>query len=637
MPSVSWIWNGVFILGLLGALWSVGAALIGIKKGTRRYEGGSGFWRTFCNMAVAAGFYGWLGFSLYDCRRLFQPEQSAADFWRDAPASGVLAVVLLFAIFLIIGVYNALAMYFPKEKERPYGSMLLLSVASGIGNASMIFVINSAIAGSGTVRLHMLPYFILGMLFFVFGQRLLRLRLIRMTNGIVYDKRMEVITNILNAPYENVESMERGKIETCLNNDTETVSSFANKLVSMATWSVTIAAGFIYLAFISMEGFLLSLGVVLLASGLFFTLIKSANRLWEETRDIQNVFFKFIHDLIYGFKELYLHRNKARDFRSTMGESCKTYRDKRMMAEGKVANVVVIGDMLFAAVIGCVVFAFPYLFASIQEGSLRSFVFVFLYMAGPLTSILNSLPELFQARISWNRMKQFSKDLSGFHERPWEEVRLDASASDVTLKLEEARYEYRKSEEQSFAVGPIDYEFRSGELIFIVGGNGSGKSTLAKLITGLYEPKAGTVTLNGEAISAGDIGGHVSTIFSDAYLFDRLYGIDFSSVEEEAGGYLRLLGLQNKVRIQDGRFSTTQLSTGQRKRLALLVSYLDDKPICLFDEWAADQDPEYREFFYTNLLPDLKAKGKCVIVITHDDRYFDMADKVIKMEMGRIA
>lgn len=636
MPSVSWIWNGVFILAMLGALWSIGAALVGIKKGARRYGGGSG-WRNLYNIGLAAAFYGWLGFCLYESRRLFEPEQSSSAFWQDAPASGVLAVVILFVTLLLIGVHLTLVMLYPKEKERPYGSMMLLSFVSGIGNASMIFVVNAAIAGNGTVRLHMLPYFILGMLFFVFGQRLLRLRLIRMTNGIVYDKRMEVISNILNAPYENVETMERGKIETCLNNDTETVSSFANKMVSMGTWSVTITAGFVYLAFISMEGFLLSLGVVLLASMLFFTLIKSANRLWEETRDIQNVFFKFIHDLIYGFKELYLHRNKARDFRDNMGASCETYRDKRIMAEGKVANVVVIGDMLFAAVIGCVVFAFPYLFASIQEGSLRSFVFVFLYMAGPLTSILNSLPELFQARISWNRMRQFSKDLSGFQERPWEEVRLDSPASELTLKLEEARYEYRKNEEQAFAVGPIDYEFRSGELIFIVGGNGSGKSTLAKLITGLYEPKDGVVTLNGKAMGAGDIGSHVSTIFSDAYLFDRLYGIDFASKEEEANGYLKLLGLQSKVRIQDGRFSTTQLSSGQRKRLALLVSYLDDKPICLFDEWAADQDPEYREFFYTNLLPDLKTRGKCVIVITHDDRYFDMADKVIKMEMGRIA
>ncbi|MNN47971.1 ABC transporter ATP-binding protein YojI [compost metagenome] len=129
----------------------------------------------------------------------------------------------------------------------------------------------------------------------------------------------------------------------------------------------------------------------------------------------------------------------------------------------------------------------------------------------------------------------------------------------------------------------------------------------------------------------------MSTIFSDAYLFDRLYGIDYAEKEKEAQVYLRLLGLQDKVTIRDGQFSTTRLSTGQRKRLAMLVSYLDDKPICLFDEWAADQDPEYRAYFYTTLLPDLRSRGKCVIVITHDDRYFDMADKLIKLEMGKIA
>jgi cyclic peptide transporter len=500
----------------------------------------------------------------------------------------------------------------------------------------MIFVVNAAIAGNGNFSTELLPYFVLGMLAFVCGQKLLRSRLIRMTNGIVYDKRMEVLSVVLNAPYANVEAMERGKIEACLNNDTETVSSFANRMVSVGTWSVTIIAGFTYLAALSLPGFLFSLAVVIAASGAFFGILRSANRLWEQTRDIQNVFFKFIHDLIYGFKELYLNRRKAFDFRDDMEQSCASYRDKRSQAEVKVANVVVIGDLLFASVIGTVVFAFPHLLPGIGNGELRSFVFVFLYMAGPLTSILNTLPDLFQARISWRRIRKFTEELSEIGGRTDLEPG-SKEAAEVMLRLEQAVYEYSRGSEGSFSVGPIDYEFRSGELVFVIGGNGSGKSTLAKLVTGLYEPNAGRITLNGEPIGAGAIGDYVSTIFSDAYLFDRLYGIDFEAKAEEARHYLQVLGLQDKVAIEGGRFSTTRLSTGQRKRLALLVSYLDDKPICLFDEWAADQDPEYREYFYTALLPELRSKGKCVIVITHDDRYFGMADKLIKLEMGKIA
>ncbi|MBW5445449.1 cyclic peptide export ABC transporter [Cohnella sp. CFH 77786] len=636
MPNAAAVGLIAIGIGLAGCLAGIASACAGIRSGKRLLQQPGP--RSGKSLLLAAGIYGWLGYCIYGAGQLFSPpEVSAAEYWRDASFAEIALAGMAFALALLFGAYVALTSRYSRKGERPYVTLLLLSVISGFGNASMIFVVNAAIALTGSARLALLPYFVLGMLLFVCGQRLLRFRLIRMTNGMVYDKRMEILDAILGAPYEKVERLERGKIETSLNNDTEIVSAFANRLVSIGTWTVTIIAGFVYLALLHGPGFLLSLAVVAAASGAFYAILRSADKLWEQTRDIQNVFFKLIHDLIYGFKELYLHRGKARDFREEMGNRCASYRDKRMKAEGKVAAVIVVGDLLFAAVIGSVVFAFPLLFAGIGTDELRSFVFVFLYMAGPLTSILNSLPELFQARISWRRLKRMSEELAALRgRRTAPEISLEETG--LALRLENAVYAYGgHEEEQAFAVGPIDLELRSGELIFIVGGNGSGKSTLAKLITGLYEPKDGTVTLNGKRLHAGDIGDYVSTIFSDAYLFDRLYGIDFAAKEREAQTYLALLGLQDKVSIQDGRFSTTRLSTGQRKRLALLVSYLDDKPICLFDEWAADQDPEYREFFYTSLLPDLRSRGKCVIVITHDDRYFGMADRLIKLEMGKIA
>ena len=57
----------------------------------------------------------------------------------------------------------------------------------------------------------------------------------------------------------------------------------------------------------------------------------------------------------------------------------------------------------------------------------------------------------------------------------------------------------------------------------------------------------------------------------------------------------------------------------------------------VFDEWAADQDPTFRHLFYTELLPELRAKGHLLVVISHDDRYFHIADRVITMKAGRIA
>ena len=176
----------------------------------------------------------------------------------------------------------------------------------------------------------------------------------------------------------------------------------------------------------------------------------------------------------------------------------------------------------------------------------------------------------------------------------------------------------------------------AGELVFIVGENGSGKTTLLKLILGLYDPQQGEILLNGETVGPqrrDDYRQFFSAIFFDYFLFDDLVvpnGIDAAVIRD----YLQNLDIADKVSIENGHFSTTDLSTGQRKRLALIQVYLENKPILVFDEWAAEQDPTFRRVFYRQLLPDLKRQGKTLIVISDDDRYFDVADRVVRLERG---
>jgi putative ATP-binding cassette transporter len=198
---------------------------------------------------------------------------------------------------------------------------------------------------------------------------------------------------------------------------------------------------------------------------------------------------------------------------------------------------------------------------------------------------------------------------------------------------------HREQEDESFTLGPIDLAFRPGELVFITGGNGSGKTTLLKLITALYLPESGEIRMDGKMISQQNVDAfreQFSVVFSDFHLFETILGIDKPELDAKAIHYLKQLHLENKVRYQDGNFSTTELSQGQRKRLALLTAYLEDRSIYIFDEWAADQDPHFKQIFYYELLPALKARGKTVLVITHDDRYFRIADRLIKLENGKL-
>ncbi|WP_336082383.1 ATP-binding cassette domain-containing protein [Nocardia sp. SSK8] len=197
-----------------------------------------------------------------------------------------------------------------------------------------------------------------------------------------------------------------------------------------------------------------------------------------------------------------------------------------------------------------------------------------------------------------------------------------------------------EGEESGFRLGPIDLVFEPGQISFIVGGNGSGKSTLAKLITGLYVPRTGSLSLNGERIDHDNIEWYrqnSSAVFTDFHLFEDYLGFDRPGIDEEVQRYLDELQIAHKVTVRDGRLSTVDLSQGQRKRLALLTALLEDRQIYVFDEWAADQEPRFREVFYREILTDLKRRGKTVIVITHDDRYFDCADQLVKLDFGLVA
>lgn len=544
------------------------------------------------------------------------------------------SIVIGALLFCLYFVTNSI---FTRDNKISFIPLVIISVVSGFGNALIIFVINETLSRNSGFESGLLLFFLLGIAIYVVGQKLVRTRMINITNGIIYSKRIDLIDKITATSFQSLESVEDGKIHAGLNNDTETISNFANAFINCITSIVTLVFCFIYLGIISFFGFLISLFVIFLAVALYFFVSRSANMTWEKTRDIQNVFFKFINDLLRGFKELRINNQKQNEFKKDMKESCKNYKETKRIGDLKFTNAFIVGELLFIFVIGAVAFLFPLIFKEIHSDTLRNYVFVFLYMTGPIHGILNSVPNIVQARISWNRINELSKQLSLLENKKLGTPEAVQSSESVNLQLQDVEYTYKNENGETFSVGPVNYTFKAGEIVFITGGNGSGKSTLAKLITGLYAPDKGTITINGDALHTDiDPGHNYSAIFSDYHLFDKLYGIDHLDKEVEIEKYLKILQIDEKLSIKNGEVSTIKLSSGQRKRLALLISYLEDKPICLFDEWAADQDPDFRKFFYNTLLTELKQSGKCIISITHDDTYFHVADRVIKMELGKI-
>ena len=270
---------------------------------------------------------------------------------------------------------------------------------------------------------------------------------------------------------------------------------------------------------------------------------------------------------------------------------------------------------------------------------MMAYTLTLLYLMTPLQEVLNTLPELIRANVALKTTEELGLALS--QETPEELLETDLPVAEwKTLELKSVIHAYhREGESESFILGPIDLSFWPGELVFIVGGNGSGKTTLVKLLTGLYSPEEGSILLDGELIREANRAfyrQHFSAVFSDFYLFKQMLGLINPKLKHQAQEYLAELKLSHKVQVVDGKLSTTDLSQGQRKRLALLTAYLEDRPIYVFDEWAADQDPQFKAVFYMQILPGLKARGKTVFVITHDDRYYDCADRIIKLDEGKV-
>lgn len=623
---------GFFILCTLAFYVSIP---LDIMKGMRRFEGLNlkkiGRW--------ALAFFAFIPF-LYGIYLL--PGAINGVNWDTAlvfgPASFKVAITLMMVSMGMSWLGFVISSLFPQQNKykRQAPLLLVLSVASGGANAIIIFLINASVF-STTGLFYQLYFFVTAFLLYIIGRKILQTELIKITFDIIYDLRMNLVGKIFNTSYQRFEKIDRGRILATLNDDTNQISNAANILVMFVTSIITIFGSFIYLAAMAFWATALTLLVVFFVAALYYVVTEKTNILFEEARDTQNQFMGFLTGMIDGFKELSMHYNKRTEYQADVAGSVDALRKKLGFALIKFVNAFLVGESLLIITLAAVGFGIARVFPDISRFTIMGFIMILLYLIGPFNVLLRSVPEIMRMRISWVRVQEFSKDVPANIDpsaiKPVEKL----PSSIESIRAEGVMFEYKSDNEiERFRIGPLDFEANKGEIVFIVGGNGSGKTTLAKILTGLYIPEGGVVRINGQEKANYELGEYFSVVFSDYHLFEKLYNVDLTSREEEIRKYLKLLRLEQKVVLEDNAFSTVDLSGGQRKRLALLQCYLEGQPIYLFDEVAADQDPEFRKFFYRDLLMRMKAEGKIIIAVTHDDHYFDVADKVIKMDMGQI-
>ncbi len=516
-----------------------------------------------------------------------------------------------------------------------------VGIIGGISSAALMVVINERLKSSSvSVSSFALSFvgFVLAVLVSNLGSRLL---LVHLSQKATYELNVRLCKHVLATPLRRLEEIGMHRILTTLTQDVPAITAALIELPFLLINITIIVVCLAYLGWLSLTvlaGLVVCLGLGIAS----FTLLRSrARSSLKFAREEADILFGHFRALTEGTKELKLNRRRQEEFFSRVLEpTADKYRRHYIKGRTVYAAVHSWGQVLYFIVIGLMLFVLP----AIQDvglATLTAYTITVLYMRTPVGALMELAPVLGAANVALEKVERLGLSLAAAAPN---ESRADGLAPSVgaweRIDFHEVTHTYfQEREERNFVCGPINLTLYPGELVFVMGGNGSGKTSLAKLITGLYTPESGEIRLDGEVVTDRNrdhYRQHFSVVFSDFYLFRQLLGLSRNDLDEQTRAGIKRLQLDHKVEIEGDSLSTTELSQGQRKRLALLVALLEDRPIYLFDEWAADQDPAFREVFYLELLPELKARGKAVIVISHDDRYFHVADRLIKMDYGKI-
>ena len=513
---------------------------------------------------------------------------------------------------------------------------LCASVLSGIGASLLVALVNESLEVSRAELPRLGAKFAVLSLTMLLFRWLSQSQFVELSEATLARLRVHISRSLAEAPLRSLEAWGQGRLLSVLAEDIGVVADFFVALPRLVMHGAVVLGCLGYLAWLSWKVFLFAFVVVLIGLSGHLLGAGRANEHLRRARQEESRLFGHFRSLFTGAKELKLHaRRRGAFFSHVLSTSVESVRRAHMAGYSIHAASGSFRIFLFYVVIGGVLFLFGERFG--VDDSVRSgYAIMFLYMMLPLHALVEASPEISRTRVVLENIRSIG--VGSFTAPPSiEPVAVPAFSG---LSLSGVTYSYRRdTEEGMFELGPLSLDLEPGELVFLIGGNGSGKTTLAKLLVGLYEPEAGRISASGVVVDAAGrerYRQHFAAVFSDFHLFSRLLGMTREQLDQRAGELLADFDLEHKLTVTDGVFSTTSLSSGQQKRLALLVAFLEDRPVYVFDEWAADQDPAYKRVFYERVLPELKKRGKSVIVITHDDRYFHLADRCLRLEAGKL-
>lgn len=530
-----------------------------------------------------------------------------------------------------------------KESEKSKLKLILLTAVSGLSCTGVLAIINVGAQNLPTDSIDLVVYaslFVAMLCIFGASQKYILMSWIDCIEEILFRIKLRLVDKIRRTDLIKMEQIGKAEIYNRLTLECSVISQMGPYVIASLQVAIMLVFVFGYIAFMSLFAALLLF--VMITTGV---LLYHKNNLHiqaelDATNKIEVNFFVSLTNILDGLKEIKLNRKKSNDLIGHFTLISRKLADLRIRTGGKFSENLVFSELIIYLILGSIVFVLPQLIPDIV-GGIVSITTAFLFSVGPLNNLVSMIPVFGKINAALINIYALEKelDLHGTADEMQPNEGENRFSNFASIVLKKIFFEYaNEGTGEVFSVGPIDLTIKRGEVLFIVGGNGSGKTTLLKMLTMLYRPLTGTINVDETLIGNANYLPYrelFTAIFYDFHLFDKLYGLKDAN-SKRVYELLKLMKIENKTEFKDNGFTKIDLSSGQRKRLALIVAFLEDKPIYIFDEWAANQDPRFKDYFYDELLTKLKGEGKTVIAASHDDRYYHLADRIIKLENGKI-
>lgn len=532
--------------------------------------------------------------------------------------------------------------FFQKESNKPLHKLGLYTAVSGLASTGVLAVINwvARKEDSQALDISQLLMFVAVVGIFITTQKFILSEGVILIEDVLFNIRLRLSDKIRKTDLLKIENIGNAKIYNRLTQELVFISQISVYLISALQSSIMLIFIFSYIAYLNFVAAIILLVILVIGVMLFNKNNKKVFAKLDETNKAEIEYFNSLTDILDGLKEIKLNRKKSNDLFASHTGIIGALQKLKVNTGYLFSKNMVFSQAFIYIVLGAIVFVLPQINKDFST-DIVSTTTAMLFAIGPLTSLVSMIPQYEQLNLSIRNINSLEEELDHYYnENEVQEIEgVNRFSNFDKIDIQGLFFQFNNGENTDhFSIGPLNLTINRGETIFLVGGNGSGKTTLLKAMTLLYNNlQAGNIYVDNKMVDTTNYLEYrelYSAIFYDFHLFSKLYGLE--KIEPgKVNELLKLMQIDHKTEFKDNRFTRQNLSTGQRKRLALIVSLLEDKPIFIFDEWAADQDPQFKDYFYDILLKKLKAEGKTVIAVSHDDRYFGVADRVIKMDYGK--